>query len=248
MPRFKLILEYDGTPFVGWQRQAGLPSVQGTLEDCFADFLGEPTTLWGSGRTDAGVHATGQVAHVDIAKPYTPFAIQGAINKRLRDIPISVLNVEEVAPDFHARFSATSRAYTYKILNQRACPALDRDRAWWVIRPLSIAAMEEAANYLLGHHDFSSFRNSQCQAASPFKTLDQLAIEKNDHLILVKTRARSFLHNQVRNMVGTLKRVGEGTWPPEKVKEILDARDRRCAGPTAPPCGLYLRDILFGDS
>jgi tRNA pseudouridine38-40 synthase len=245
MARFKLIIEYEGTPFVGWQRQNNLPSVQGILEDCFTDFLGEPTTLWGSGRTDTGVHATGQVAHVNITKPYTPFAIQGAINKRLRYVPISVLHVEEVSSDFHARFSATSRAYTYKILNQRTCPALDRYRAWWVIRPLSVENMQEAATYLLGHHDFSSFRNSQCQANSPFKTLDEFSIERTDHLILVKTRARSFLHNQVRNMVGTLKRVGDGTWPPEKIKEILEARDRRCAGPTAPPHGLYLTNVGF---
>lgn len=245
MARFKLTLEYEGTPFVGWQRQQGLPSVQGTLEDCFADFLGESVTVWGSGRTDAGVHATGQVAHIDIVKAYAPFAIQGAINKRLRDVPITVLAVEEVPDDFHARFSATSRSYMYKILNQRAEPALDRHRLWWVIRPLSIDAMAEAASYLLGHHDFSSFRNSQCQSSSPVKTLDEFSIERQGDLIVIKVTARSFLHNQVRNMVGTLKWIGEGTWPPQKIKEILEAKDRRCAGPTAPPHGLYLTDIRF---
>lgn len=247
MPRFKLTLEYEGTSFVGWQRQRGLSSVQGKLEECFADFLGESVSVWGSGRTDAGVHATGQIAHVDISKPYSPFAIQGALNKRLRDIPITVLAVEEVSPDFHARFSATSRSYEYKIVNQRAAPALERNRMWWIIRPLSADAMAEASTYLLGHHDFSSFRNSQCQASSPFKTLDDFSVERRGDFILIKVRARSFLHNQVRNMVGTLKRVGEGSWPPHKVKEILEAKDRRCAGPTAPPYGLYLTEICFGE-
>ena len=245
MPRYKLTLEYDGTAFVGWQRQQALPSVQGILEECFADFLGELITVWGSGRTDAGVHATGQVAHVDINKPYAPFAIQGALNKRLRHHPITVVAVEEVLSDFHARFSAISRSYEYKILNQRAAPALDRNRMWWVIRPLSDEAMAEAAITLLGHHDFSSFRNSQCQASSPFKTLDELSVERRGDLILIKARARSFLHNQVRNMVGTLKRVGEGMWSPQEVQEILEARDRRCAGPTAPACGLYLTEVRF---
>lgn len=247
MSRFKLTLEYDGTGFVGWQRQQALPSIQGILEECFADFLGEPITVWGSGRTDAGVHATGQVAHVDIHKPYTPFSIQGALNKRLRHIPITVAAVEEVSSDFHARFSAISRSYEYKILNQRTAPALDRHRMWWVIRHLSDEAMAEAAAFLLGHHDFSSFRNSQCQAASPLKTLDELSVERTGDLILIKARARSFLHNQVRNMVGTLKRVGEGAWSPKKVQEILEARDRRVAGPTAPACGLYLTEVRFRD-
>lgn len=245
MARFKLTLEYDGTSFVGWQRQAGLSSIQGQLEACFTDFLGEAVVVWGSGRTDAGVHATGQVAHIDIYKSYSPLAIQGAMNKRLRDLPITVLAVEEVAPDFHARFSALSRSYEYKILNQRAAPALERHRAWWVIRPLSAEAMAEAATYLLGHHDFSSFRNSQCQASSPCKTLDKFSVERRGETIVIKARARSFLHNQVRNMVGTLKRVGEGSWTPHKVKEILEAKDRRCAGPTAPPHGLYLTGVCF---
>lgn len=247
MSRYKLTLEYDGTSFVGWQRQHTLPSVQGILEECFTDFLGEPITVCGSGRTDAGVHATGQVAHVDLPKSYAPFAIQGAINKRLRYIPVTLLAVEEVPSDFHARFSATSRSYEYKILNQRAAPALDRDRMWWVIRRLSDEAMAEAATYLLGHHDFSSFRNSQCQAFSPLKTLDELSVERRGDLILINARARSFLHNQVRNMVGTLKRVGEGAWSPQEVKDILEAKDRRLAGPTAPPHGLYLTGVRFGD-
>lgn len=245
MPRFKLTLEYEGTPFCGWQRQDGLPTVQAALEGAFEDFLGEPIPVWGSGRTDAGVHATGQVAHVDISKPYTPFAIQGAINKRLRLLPISLLKVEEVSLDFHARFSARTRAYEYRILNRKAPPSLERNRVWWVAPPLSIDAMAKGASYLTGHHDFTSFRDSQCQASSPVKTLDLFSVERKDSFILIKCRARSFLHHQVRNMVGTLKRVGQGAWPPEKVKEILEARDRCCAGPTAPPEGLYLTEICY---
>ncbi len=246
MSRFKLTLEYDGTFFSGWQRQEdGINTIQGTLEDVFADFIGEPITIWGSGRTDAGVHAKGQVAHIDISKPYTPFAIQGALNKRLRDFPISILKVEAVPDDFHARFSTTSRAYEYRILNRRSPLALEKNRAWWVIPSLSSKAMNDAAAFLIGHHDFTSFRDSQCQAASPLKTLDFLSIKKEGELFLIKAQARSFLHHQVRNMVGTLKLVGEGTWPPDKVKEILEARDRRVAGPTAPPEGLYLTEIRY---
>lgn len=245
MARFKLILEYDGTPFAGWQRQDGLSTVQGVLEDAFLDFLGESVTVWGSGRTDAGVHARGQVAHVDIPKAYTSFAIQGAMNKRLRDVPICLLGVEDVSLDFHARFSATSRAYEYKILNRRVSSPLNRNRVWQVMRPLSLEAMAEATTYLLGHHDFTSFRDSRCQAASPLKTLEALVVEREGHIILIKARARSFLHHQVRNMVGTLKRVGEGMWTPQKVKEILEAKDRRRAGPTAPACGLYLTEIGY---
>lgn len=248
MRRFKLTLEYDGTSFYGWQRQAGLPTVQGTLEDAFHDFISEPLIVWGSGRTDAGVHASGQVAHVDISKDYTSFAIQGALNKRLRWIPISLLKVEEVPLDFHARFSATSRSYTYKILNRRTPPALERNRAWWVVPFLDIEKMKTAASFLLGHHDFTSFRDSHCQASSPLKTLDVLTIERKGESIVMTARARSFLHHQVRNIVGTLKRVGEGAWPPERVKEILEACDRRQAGPTAPPQGLCLTEIGYDKS
>lgn len=245
MRRFKLTIEYDGTPFSGWQRQEGTPTVQGTLEAAFADFLGESTIVWGSGRTDAGVHAKGQVAHVDISKDYTPFAVQGAMNKRLRNVPISLLCVEEVSSDFNARFSAISRTYEYNILNRRAPLGLEKNRAWWVIPPLSIEAMAEGATHLIGHHDFSSFRDSHCQAASPFKTLAHLSVEKKGEFIVVKARARSFLHHQVRNIVGTLKRVGQGAWTPNKVKDILEMRERRCAGPTAPAKGLYLTEIWY---
>ncbi len=245
MARFKLTLEYDGTSYAGWQRQQGLPTVQGTLEEVFSDFLNEPTLVWGSGRTDAGVHARGQVAHVDIEKDYTPHEILGAVNQRLRYIPISLLAVHEVPSDFHARFSTTSRAYEYRILNRRVAPSLEANRVWWVIAPLSVERMALASRCLLGHHDFSAFRDSRCQASSPFKTLDEFTIEQEDDLILFKIRARSFLHHQVRNMVGTLKRVGDGSWVPERVKEILASCDRRQAGPTAPACGLYLTEISY---
>lgn len=245
MRRFKLTLEYDGTSFCGWQRQAGLLTVQGTLENVFSDFMSEPIIVWGSGRTDAGVHAKGQVAHVDISKNYTASEILGAVNKRLRRVPISLMQVEEAPLDFHARFSALSRSYEYKILNRRTPPALEENRVWWVIAPLSAEKMAEAATFLVGNHDFTSFRDSRCQAASPRKTLDLLMVERMGDVILIKARARSFLHHQVRNITGTLKRVGEGAWSPEKVKEILEARDRCKGGPTAPPGGLYLTEILY---
>jgi tRNA pseudouridine38-40 synthase len=245
MRRFKLTLEYDGTPFCGWQRQQGLPTVQGALEEVFSDFMNEPIVVWGSGRTDAGVHAKGQVAHVDIAKGYTSSEILGAVNKRLRNVPISLVHVEEVPLDFHARFSALSRSYEYKILNRRTPSALEENRVWWVIAPLDVEQMKKAAMFLVGTHDFTSFRDSRCQAASPRKTLDLLTVERVADVILIKARARSFLHHQVRNIAGTLKRVGEGAWPPEKVKEILEARDRCRGGPTAPPGGLYLTKIEF---
>jgi len=245
MARFKLTIEYDGTPYVGWQRQDGLPTVQGTLEEVFSDFLSTPTEVWGSGRTDTGVHARGQVAHVEIGKDYTPLEIQGAINQRLRDIPIKILSVEPVPDDFHARFSATFRSYEYRILNRRVAPCLEAHRVWWVIAPLDAERMAEGAQFLLGHHDFSAFRGSHCQASSPVKTLDKLTIAREGEHIVIKARSRSFLHHQVRNMVGTLKRVGDGTWPPERVREILEGQDRRQAGPTAPACGLYLTEIGY---
>jgi tRNA pseudouridine38-40 synthase len=245
MKRFKLTLAYDGTPFYGWQRQEGLPTVQSVLEDALHDFLGGDVTVWGSGRTDAGVHAEGQVAHIEIAQNYTPFAIQGALNKRLREVPVTLLNVEEVDTSFHARFSAKSRSYRYQILNRRARPALEKNRVWWVVPSLSEERMSLAASFLWGHHDFSSFRGKHCQASSPVKTLDDLRVEREGDIIFIKAKARSFLHHQVRNMVGTLKKIGEGVWPPEKIKEILEAQDRREAGPTAPACGLYLTEVSY---
>lgn len=245
MKRFKLTLAYDGTPFYGWQRQDGFATVQGVLEEALYDFLGVLTPALGSGRTDAGVHAEGQVAHVELAQDYPPSAIQGALNQRLRAVPITVLRVEEVESSFHARFSATARSYRYQILNRRARPALEKNRVWWVAPTLSEEKMAMAAAFLLGHHDFSSFRAAHCQAASPLKTMDVLTVEREGDFIFVKAKARSFLHHQVRNIVGTLKKVGQGVWPPEKIKEILEARDRRQAGPTAPAEGLYLTEVEY---
>lgn len=245
MRRLKLTIEYEGTSYCGWQKQKNKPTIQQTIEDALQDFLKETVTVWGSGRTDAGVHAKRQVAHIDIAKPYPPFSIQGGMNQRLKNVPITIVDVEEVPPSFHARFSAISREYEYYILNRRTSPAIDRERAWWVIRPLCLESIQKGAEFLIGHHDFTSFRDSQCQALSPIKTLDDLSFEKTDDLIIVKAKARSFLHHQVRNMVGTLKRVGEGVWSPEKVKEILEAKDRKAAGPTAPAHGLFLTNIRY---
>ncbi|MEB3701824.1 tRNA pseudouridine(38-40) synthase TruA [Candidatus Bealeia paramacronuclearis] len=245
MPRYKLTIEYDGTPFLGWQRQPGRPTVQGLLEGAFESLFKIPTMIYGAGRTDTGVHATGQVAHVDSEKDYSPIAIQGAINRRVGPHPISITHVEKVSEDFHARFSATKRSYTFVILNRRAKPAIELNRVWWVPMPLDHERMHEAAQYLVGYHDFTSFRDTRCQSASPLKTVDFLNIERQGDHILLTTQSRSFLHHQVRNMAGTLKRVGDGSWEISKIKDILEAKDRRAAGPTAPPSGLYLTKIEY---
>lgn len=245
MPRYKLTIEYDGTAYSGWQRQPDVPTVQGTLEEAFSEFVKTPTLIYGGGRTDAGVHATGQVAHVDLEKEYSTDAVQGAINRRIYEHPITIREVEKVPEDFHARFSATKRTYTYLILNRRAKPALEINRVWWVPAPLDHIKMHEAAQYLVGHHNFTSFRDSECQASSPYKTLDFLNVDRQGDHIIITTQSQSFLHHQVRNMTGTLKRIGDGSWTPSKVKEILDAQDRRAAGPTAPASGLYLTGIYY---
>lgn len=245
MSRFKLIVEYDGRPFAGWQRQKDAMTVQEVLEGALSDFLQQSIVIQGSGRTDSGVHATHQVAHVDIEKSYSTDAIQGAVNRRLEQVPVSIVAVESVDDDFHARFSATYRAYKYVILARRARPTFEKGQVWWVPRELDHERMHEAAQHLIGHHDFTSFRDSMCQANSPMKTLEKLNVTRDGDRIIINTKSRSFLHRQVRNMVGTLKRVGDGSWEPEKVKEILEAKDRRVAGPTASPHGLYLCDIGF---
>ena len=243
--RFKITVEYDGGPFVGWQRQPNGPSVQQALEEAIEGFSGETPFVQGAGRTDSGVHALAQVAHFDLEKEITPDALQGALNHHLKGQPVSVLSVEAVGEDFHARFSATGRAYLYRILNRRAEPALDQGRVWWVPIALDAKAMNQAAQHLVGHHDFSSFRAAECQASSPVKTLDRLEVSRRGDEIEVIAEARSFLHHQVRNIVGTLSLVGKGTWRPERIQAVLEAKDRKAAGATAPPEGLYLTRVTY---
>jgi tRNA pseudouridine38-40 synthase len=240
MTRWKLTLEYDGGPFVGWQRQDNGPSVQAALEDAVHAFCGERVVSFGAGRTDAGVHAAGQVAHLDIAREATAATVRDALNFHLKPAPVAVLQAEAVGADFHARFSAIGRAYRYRIVNRRAPLALDLGRAWHLVHPLDSDAMHEAAQRLVGNHDFTSFRSSICQAASPVKTLDRLDVSRDGEEIVVTAEARSFLHHQVRNIVGTLRLVGDGKWSADDVIRALEARDRTKAGPTAPPDGLCL--------
>ena len=245
MTRYKLTLEYDGTPFVGWQRQTEGPSVQEALEDAVFKFSGERPTVVAAGRTDGGVHALGQVAHLDLDKRADPFRIMEAVNFHLKPLPIAILACEPAAADFHARFSAIERRYRYRIVNRRAPLTLDRDRAWRIIFPLDAAAMHDAAQLLVGEHDFTSFRAADCQAKSPVKTLEQLDVARYGDEIEITARARSFLHHQVRNIVGTLKLVGDGKWAARDVSRALAARDRAAAGQTAPAEGLYLVSVKY---
>jgi tRNA pseudouridine38-40 synthase len=243
--RFKLTIEYDGGDFVGWQRQDNGPSVQQSIEEAIFAFCGEHATTYAAGRTDTGVHALGQVVHVDLERDASARTVRDAINFHLRPRPVAVLRAEIVGPDFHARFSAVERAYLYRIANRKAPLALDRGRAWWVPYALDEKAMAEAAQVLVGHHDFTSFRSTACQSASPIKTLDVLEVTRQGEELHVVARARSFLHRQVRNLVGTLKLVGEGKWSAADVARALDARERAAAGPTAPPEGLYLIEVRY---
>ena len=245
MPRYKLTIEYDGTGFAGWQRQANGLSVQEALETAVTRFCGERVPVHGAGRTDAGVHALGQTAHLDLTRTVLPEVLRSAVNHHLRPAAISILAAEPVPEDFDARLSATSRVYRYRILNRRAPPALDRGRVWQVAPPLDLSAMCEGARHLVGHHDFSTFRDSLCQAKSPLKTLDALDLRRAGEEIHIEARARSFLHRQVRNMAGTLKLVGLGRWYPDDVARALAARDRRAGGPTAPAEGLYLVEVRY---
>jgi tRNA pseudouridine38-40 synthase len=245
VPRYKLTIEYDGTGLVGWQRQPTGPSVQAILETAVERFTGKFAPVQGAGRTDAGVHATGQVAHVDLERDFQASEVQGALNYHVKPARISILAVEQVPDSFHARLSANHRAYIYRILNRRAAPAIERHHVWHVAVPLDLDAMIAGAAHLVGHHDFTSFRAALCQARSPLKTLDSLAITRVGDEIHVIPQARSFLHHQVRNIVGTLKLVGAGQWQPDDVKRALDARDRAAAGPTAPPDGLYLTQVRY---
>lgn len=245
MTRYKLTLEYDGAGFVGWQRQDNGPSVQAALEAAVLAFCGEAVTAHGAGRTDAGVHALGQAAHIDLAKSTDADTVRDALNAHLKPAAVAVLAAAVVDGDFHARFSARERAYRYRIVNRRAPLALDRGRAWFVPQPLDAAAMHDAASALIGNHDFTSFRASECQAKSPVKTLDALAVTRDGNELVIEARARSFLHHQVRNMAGTLKLVGEGKWRRADVSRVLEVRDRRAAGPTAPAEGLYLVSVVY---
>jgi tRNA pseudouridine38-40 synthase len=245
MPRYKLTIEYDGGPFVGWQAQPNGPSIQEALEMAVAAINGEPSIVQGAGRTDAGVHAFGQVAHVDLAKAWSPFVLCNALNANVRPHPVSVVNAEETATDFHARFSATRRHYLYRILNRRAPPALEKGKVWWLPIALDADAMHEAAQLLIGKHDFTTFRSASCQARSPVKTLDRLDVSRFGEEIAIKTDARSFLHHQVRSMVGSLKLVGEGKWRGHDLKSAMRAKDRAECGPVAPPHGLYLMKVEY---
>jgi tRNA pseudouridine38-40 synthase len=240
MPRYKLTIEYDGTPFCGWQLQDNLPSVQGALEAAVKAMSGEDVRVHGSGRTDAGVHALAQVAHCDIAKPFAPDRLRDGLNAHLRPHPIGVLRAEIVPETFEARFSAIRRHYLYRISNMRANLALDVGRVWRVPRRLDAEAMHRAAQRLIGKHDFTTFRDTECQAKSPEKTLDQLDVTRNGDAINIATSARSFLHSQVRSMVGSLVWVGEGRWSADDLSAALAARNRAACGPVAPPEGLYL--------
>ena len=245
MPRYKFLIEYDGGPYRGWQYQADEPSVQGAIEDAIAKFDGQRVTIQGAGRTDSGVHALGQVAHADLRSERDGGTVRDALNFYLRPQPIAILAAERVGDDFNARFSATTRHYLYRIVNRRPDLALDVGRTWRLGRPLNIAAMQEAAKRLLGSHDFTTFRSSECQSKSPLKTLDQLDIAVDGWNVNVLVSARSFLHNQVRSMVGSLVHVGEGRWNADDITRILQARDRTSCGQVAPAEGLYLVKVDY---
>jgi len=245
MPRYRLTIEYDGTPFVGWQRQENGRSVQQAVEEAVAKFAGESITLRAAGRTDAGVHALGQVAHFDLARDWPADTVRDALNAHLRPEPVVILEAAPAVAGFDARFSAVKRHYLYRILNRRAPPALEANRVWAIPQPLDSDAMHRAAQALIGKHDFTTFRAAECQADSPLRTLDRLDANRAGDEITVRASARSFLHSQVRSMVGSLVKVGEGKWPESRVGEILGARDRTACGPLAPPHALYLAAVDY---
>ena len=243
--RIFITVEYDGGPFVGWQRQDNGLSVQQVLEDAAAELTGGVCPVQGAGRTDSGVHATGQVAHLDVPDKFDANRVMTAMNALTTGHPVTVRDAREVPDEAHARFSATGRRYLYRILARRQPPALDHGRVWHHRNPLEAGLMQEAADRLVGRHDFTSFRASQCQADSPVRTLDELRIETVGEELHLHATARSFLHHQVRNIVGTLALVGGGKWTPDDVTAALEARDRAAAGPTAPPEGLYLTEVVY---
>jgi tRNA pseudouridine38-40 synthase len=240
MPRYRLTVEYDGGPFVGWQRQKNGPSIQGALEDAIEKFSQRRVGVTGAGRTDAGVHALGQVVHFDLDQAFAPGKVREALNHFLRPAPVAVLDAAVAADDFHARFSATGRHYLFRILNRRAQPALDAGKVWHVQVALDAEAMHHAARALVGTHDFTTFRAAECQARSPVKTLERLDVFRRADEIHIEVSARSFLHHQVRSFAGSLKLVGEGKWTARDLKAALEARDRGACGPVSPPQGLYL--------
>ena len=248
MTRWRLTIEYDGGPFMGWQRQDHGPSVQQALEEALEQMTGEQTAFTAAGRTDAGVHALAMAAHVDIAKPLTPHRLREGLNALVRPQPISILDVSQVADDWHARFSCVGRRYRYRILNRRAPPALDAGRVWHIAVPLEVGAMAEGAAMLIGRHDFTTFRSAQCQSDSPVKTLDYLEVSSVGDEIRIEAAARSFLHHQVRSMVGCLALVGRRQWQPEDIGKALAARDRSALGLNAPPHGLYFVEATYPES
>lgn len=246
MPRYKLTIEYDGGPFVGWQRQANGLSVQEAIETAITGVTGETRRIQGAGRTDAGVHATGQVAHVDLQKEWRPDVLRDAINAHLRPHAVAIVHIDAVSGEFDARFSAVRRHYEYHLLARRAPLTLQRGRVWLVKRRLDVGLMHEAAQLLVGRHDFSTFRDSECQAESPVRTLERFDVTKDGDLVLMRLSARSFLHRQVRSMVGSLEHVGAGRWSPNDLRQALEARDRRRCGMVAPADGLYLVRVDYG--
>ena len=248
MPRYKLTIEYDGSPFAGWQIQAADLTVQGVLTAAIAAFSGERAMVQGAGRTDAGVHARGQVAHVDLGKDWDTDTVRDALNAHLRPYPVAVLSAEKVPDDFNARTSAVKRHYLYRIINRRPDLTLEAGRAWRVPRPLDTESMHTAAQRLVGKHDFTTFRSTECQAKSPVKTLDRLDVRRAAGEIEITASARSFLHNQVRSMVGSLKLVGDGKWTRDDLAAALEAKDRAACGPVAPPDGLYLTKVDYPNS
>ncbi|MEP0707547.1 MAG: tRNA pseudouridine(38-40) synthase TruA [Parvibaculum sp.] len=245
MPRYKLTIEYDGSPFVGWQAQTNGLSVQQVLQDGIKGFCGQDVKVNGAGRTDAGVHALGQVAHIDLETEVACDTLRDAVNAHLRPHPVAIIEAEEVPETFEARFSAAKRHYMYRIVNRRAPLTLDRGQAWLVHKPLDADAMHAAAQALVGRHDFTTFRSVQCQAKSPVKTVDEISVARYGDEIEIVCRARSFLHNQVRSFVGTLRQVGEGKWAKRDVEKALAAKDRAACGPVAPPDGLYLLQVDY---
>lgn len=245
MPRYRLTLEYDGTPFAGWQRQADMISVQQVVEEAIGKMSGETVVIQAAGRTDSGVHALGQVVSFDLSKPWDPFRIREALNFHTKPHPVAIIACDAVADDFEARFSAIGRHYEYRILNRRGRPAIDDFRVWHCPMALDADAMHAAGQLILGKHDFTTFRAAECQAKSPEKTLDRLDVSREGEMIVVRSSARSFLHSQVRSMVGSLKLVGEGKWSPRDFRAALDAKDRSRCGPLAPPEGLYLVQVDY---